>query len=254
MLGRLFLPLKSLRFSMAAKRAALHGDEVLSEIRVLLAEDQQLVREGLHALLDREPGFVVTGEARNGDDLVRLAGELKPDVVVMNVGISNMDGIQAARAIRAGQPELPILALSTNDDDRILFPMLDAGAHGLLLLSSSAADLIRAVFVVHAGGTILDPKIASKVVNRLKHTQLSSHGDRFEGLTQRELDVLQHAANGKSSKEIGYSLFISQYTVQAHMRNIYTKIEVGSRAEAVAYALRQGWITIQPVDGIDPSR
>jgi DNA-binding NarL/FixJ family response regulator len=186
----------------------------------------------------------VVGEARDGEEAIRLVEELNPDVVVMNIGMPKMNGIQATKAIKASKAHLPILGLSGNDEDRCVFPMLDAGASGYLLKSTTAAELIRAIYIVHTGGTILDPNIASKVVNRLKHKQLSNYGDRFEGLSQREIDVLQIAANGKSSKEIGQSLYISPHTVQAHMRNIYTKLEVGSRAEAVAYALRQGWIAL----------
>jgi DNA-binding NarL/FixJ family response regulator len=217
----------------------------LDVIRVLLAEDQQIVREGIRALLERDPGLVVVGEARDGEEAIRMVAELDPDVVLMNIGMPKVNGIQATKVIKESRPGLPILGLSGYDDDRFVFPMLDAGASGFLLKSTSAAELVRALHVVHAGGTILDPDIASKVVNRLRNKQLSSYGDRFEGLTQREVDVLQIAANGKSSKEIGQSLFISPHTVQAHMRNIYTKLEVGSRAEAVAYALRQGWISLE---------
>ncbi len=216
----------------------------MDEIRILLAEDQQIVREGIRALLEREPRLKVVGEAGDGEEAIRMVAELHPDVVLMNIGMPKVNGIQATKSIRETSPGLPILGLSGYDDDRFVFPMLDAGASGYLLKSTSASELIRAIFVVHTGGTILDPNIASKVVNRLKSKQLSSYGDRFEGLTQREIDVLQIAANGKSSKEIGQSLYISPHTVQAHMRNIYTKLEVGSRAEAVAYALRQGWITL----------
>lgn len=217
----------------------------MDEIRVLLAEDQQIVREGLRALLERAPRISVIGEAQDGEEAIRLAAELDLDVVLMAVCMPRLNGIQATRTIRAAKPRLPILGLSGNDDDRYVFPMLDAGASGYLLKSTTtAAELIRAIHIVHTGGTALDPSIASKVVNRLKHKQLSNYGDRFEGLSQREIDVLQIAANGKSSKEIGLSLYISPHTVQAHMRNIYTKLEVGSRAEAVAYALRQGWIAL----------
>lgn len=214
-------------------------------IRVLLAEDQQIVREGIRALIERDPGLKVVGEAIDGEEAIRMVAELDPDVVLMNIGMPKVNGIQATKTIRETKPHLPILGLSGYDDDRFVFPMLDAGASGFLLKSISAAELVRALHVVHGGGTILDPSIASKVVNRLRNKQLSSYGDRFEGLTQREVDVLQIAANGKSSKEIGQSLYISPHTVQAHMRNIYTKLEVGSRAEAVAYALRQGWISLE---------
>lgn len=217
----------------------------MDAIRILLVEDQQIVREGIRALLERASRLIVVGEAQDGEEAIRLAAELQPDVIVMNVGMPKIDGIEATRTIKALQPDLPILGISAHDDDHYVFPLLDAGASGYLLKTTSAAELIRAIYIVHVGGTALDPNIASKVVNRLKHKQLSRYGDPLEGLTQRELEVLQIAADGKSSKEIGQALSISPQTVQAHMRNIYTKLEVGSRAEAVAYALRQGWITLK---------
>ena len=139
----------------------------MAEIRVLIAEDQQIVREGLRALLERAPTLQVVGEAGDGEEAIRMAAELDPDVVVMDVGMPKVSGIQAVRAIRATRPHLPILGLSSSDDDHFVFPMLDAGANGYLLKSTSAAELIRAIHLVHTGGTILDPNIASKVVNRL---------------------------------------------------------------------------------------
>ena len=213
-------------------------------IRVLVVEDQQLIREGLRVLLELAPQITVAGEARDGDEAIRLAAELDPDVVLMDVLMPGTNGIQATIAIKAARPGLAVLGLSGNDDDRYVFQMLDAGATGYLLHSTTAAELIRAIGIVHSGGTALGPSIASLVVNRLKTKQLSNYGDQFEGLSQREIAVLQIAANGKSSKDIGQALFISPHTVQAHMRNIYTKLEVGSRAEAVAHALRQGWIAL----------
>jgi DNA-binding NarL/FixJ family response regulator len=220
------------------------GESELSTIRVLVVEYQQLIREGIRALLENAPQLTVAGEARDGEEAIRLAAELVPDIVLMDVCMPGIDGIQATKAIKAVSPSLPILGLSGNDDERYVFQMLDAGANGYLLKSTTAAELIRAIGIVHTGGTMLAPSIAGMVVNRLKSKQLSNYGDRFEGLSHREIDVLQIAANGKSSKQIGQVMYISPHTVQAHMRNIYTKLEVGSRAEAVAYALRQGWITL----------
>lgn len=163
----------------------------------------------------------------------------------MNIGMPKMNGIQATIEIKRIKPKLPIIGLSGCDDDNYIFPMLDAGASGYILKSSSPSELIKALYAAYAGGTILDPKIAGKVLNRLRNKQLSKYGDHFEGLTEREINVLQTAATGKSSKEIGRALRISPYTVQAHMRNIFAKLEVGNRAEAVAYALRQGWISLE---------
>jgi len=216
----------------------------LDELRILLAEDQQILREGIRALLERVPQFKVVGEAKDGEEVIQMVEALNPDIVLMNVGMPKINGIQATKTIKASRPQLPILALSGNDDERYVFPMLDAGAQGYLLKSTNTSDLIRAIRLVHQGGTVLDPNIAGKVLNRLKYQQATEYGDQFEGLSKREVDVLQQAAEGKSSKEIGQSMFISPHTVQAHMRNIFTKLEVGSRSEAVAYALRQGWISL----------
>jgi DNA-binding NarL/FixJ family response regulator len=213
-------------------------------IRVLLVDDHKIVREGTRQLLEQSPDLSVIAESARGDDAVRLCAELLPDVVVMDVHLPGMNGIEATRAIRSQYPSVRILILSAYDDDRYVFPLLDAGASGYLLKTTSGADLADAIRAVHSGGTILAPQVSGKVINRLSQGQVYRAGNMVEGLTTREIDVLRAVAQGKSNKEIGETLSISTNTVQVHMRNIFGKLGVSDRTEAVAFAIRQGWIIL----------
>ena len=217
----------------------------MDPIRILLAEDHKIVREGTRQLLEQAPDLTVIGEAADGEEAVRLASELHPDVVVMDVRLPRLNGLEATRAIKQQHPDLPILILSAYDDDRYIFPLLDAGASGYLLKTAGGTDLAKAIRTVHAGETALDPHVAHKVVERLTRKQLYRTEEMAEGLTNREIEVLQAVAQGKSNRETGEALCISPHTVQVHLRNIFGKLGVGSRVEAVAYALRQGWITLE---------
>ena len=219
----------------------------MEPIRILLVEDHKIVREGTQQLLEQDADLTVIGEAADGEEAVRLAAELHPDVVVMDVRLPRLNGIEATKAIKDRHPDLPILILSAYDDDRYVFPLLDAGANGYLLKTTSAAELARAIRTVQAGKTALDPHVAHKVVERLTHRQQYRGRDvtTTERLTERELEVLQAVAQGKGNREIGEALFISPHTVQVHVRNIFGKLGVNSRIEAVAYAVRQGWITLE---------
>jgi len=217
----------------------------MDPIRILLAEDHKIVREGTRQLLEQAPELTVIGEAADGEEAVRLAAELRPDVVVMDVRLPGLNGIEATKAIKENHPDMPILILSAYDDDRYVFPLLDAGANGYLLKTTSGAELARAIRTVQAGETALDPHIAHKVVERLVHRQRYQGEGMTEGLTEREMEVLQAVAQGRSNREIGEALFISPHTVQVHVRNIFGKLDVNNRIEAVAYAVRQGWITLE---------
>jgi len=220
----------------------------MDPITILLVEDHKIVREGTRQLLEQSPDLTIIGEAADGEEAVRLTTELLPDVVVMDVRLPRLNGIEATKAIKDQHPDMPILILSAYDDDRYVFPLLDAGANGYLLKTTSGAELARAIRTVQAGETALDPHIAHKVVERLTHHQRYQSRDMKEGLTEREIQVLQTVAQGKSNREIGEALFISPHTVQVHVRNIFGKLGVNNRIEAVAYAVRQGWITLE--DGI----
>jgi DNA-binding NarL/FixJ family response regulator len=213
-------------------------------IRILLADDHKIVREGTRQLLEHSNDLEIVGETSSGEGAVRMSAELKPDVVVMDVHMPGVNGLNATRAIRTGQPAVRVLILSAYDDDHYVFPLLDAGASGYLLKTTSGEDLANAIRAVHRGETVLDPKVSGKVRNRISPAQLYRGENMTEGLTQRELDVLRAVAKGSSNKQIGEVLGITTNTVQVHLRNIFGKLGVSDRTEAVAYAIRQGWINL----------
>jgi NarL family two-component system response regulator LiaR len=217
----------------------------MDPIRILLVEDHKIVREGTRQLLEQAPDLTVIGEAADGREAVRLATELSPDVVVMDVRLPVLNGIEATKVIKDQHPNMPILILSAYDDDRYVFPLLDAGANGYVLKTTSWAELAQAIRTVQAGETALDPHIAHKVVERLTQRQRYQGKGMAKALTEREIDVLQAVAQGKGNREIGEALSISPHTVQVHVRNIFGKLGVNSRIEAVAYAVRRGWITLE---------
>jgi NarL family two-component system response regulator LiaR len=217
----------------------------MDPIRILLVEDHKIVREGTRQLLEQAPDLTVIGEAADGGEAVRLATELSPDVVVMDVRLPVLNGIEATKVIKDQHPNMPILILSAYDDDRYVFPLLDAGANGYVLKTTSWAELAQAIRTVQAGETALDPHIAHKVVERLTQRQRYQGKGMAEALTEREIEVLQVVAQGKGNREIGEALSISPHTVQVHVRNIFGKLGINSRIEAVAYAVRRGWITLE---------
>jgi two-component system, NarL family, response regulator LiaR len=217
-------------------------------IRILLAEDHKIVREGTRQLLEKAPDMQIIGEAADGIETVRLAEELLPDVIVMDVRMPQLNGIEAARVIKAKLPAIRILILSAYGDDRYVFPSLEAGASGYLLKTASGAELIEAIRKVYAGGTALSERITDKIVNRMGNHQPYRSEDMLEGLTEREVEVLQAAALGKSTKGIAETLSISPQTVQVHLRNIFGKLGVNSRSEAIALAVARGWITLEVED------
>jgi DNA-binding NarL/FixJ family response regulator len=214
-------------------------------ITILLAEDHKIVREGTRQLLEQSADMQVVGEAEDGVEAVRLAAEIQPDVVVMDVRLPRLNGIEATRAITARFPKIKVLILSAYDDDSYVFPLLEAGASGYLLKTSSGAELAEAIKLVYAGQTALSPRISAKIVNRLGGRQAYRAANMPEGLTEREMVVLRAAAHGQSNKMIAAKLGISAQTVQVHLRNIFGKLGVGSRSEAVAHAIQYGWITLE---------
>jgi DNA-binding NarL/FixJ family response regulator len=213
-------------------------------INILLVEDHKIVREGTRQLLEQVNDFYVVGEAADGQEGLELTERLHPDVVVMDVRLPRLNGIEATRQIKARFPEVEILILSAFEDDFYVFPLLEAGANGYLLKTASGYELELAIRTVSQGETALDPHIAHKVVQRMTHRQPYRAEGMQEGLTERELDVLRCAAQGKSNKEIGLALAISAGTVQVHLRNIFGKLGVGGRTEAVTFAISHGWISL----------
>lgn len=217
-------------------------------IKVLLAEDHKIVREGTRQLLEQAPDMQIVGEAADGLEAVRLAGELHPDVVVMDVRMPRLNGIEATRTITARFPQMRILILSAYDDDSYVFPLLEAGASGYLLKTASGVELAEAIRWVASGETALSPRISTKLVDHLGKRGSHRAAEMPEGLTDREMQVLRATAYGQPNKAIAGSLAISPQTVQVHLRNIFSKLGVNNRSEAVAYAIRHGLISLEEND------
>jgi DNA-binding NarL/FixJ family response regulator len=220
-------------------------------IRILLADDHAMLRQGTAELLRQVPNFEVVGEAGDGRQTIDLAVKLKPDIIVMDIRMPVLSGVEATRIIRANLPNIQILVLTAHDDDQYIFSLLQAGASGYLLKTAPVSDLIRAIKQVIAGESPLDPAIARKVVVRISNTETASpmkeeeKALNLEALTPRELEVLQLLAQGMSNRAIAESLFISDRTVQAHLTSIFSKTQVSSRLEAVLKAIRHGWLTLE---------
>jgi NarL family two-component system response regulator LiaR len=219
------------------------------QINVMLVEDHKLVREGTRQLLEQAPDIKVIGEASSGEEAIRLISQIAVDIVLMDVHLPNLSGIETTRIIKETKRSLRVLILSAYDDDRYVFPLLDAGASGYLLKTSSGDELIEAIRTVHSGEVVFSPSITSKVYNRFTRRQNKAVSIHKNDLTDRELVVLQEVARGKTNKDIGRILMISPLTVQAHLKNIFSKLGMSSRAEAAAYAVNQGWITFEQRHG-----
>lgn len=204
-------------------------------IRVVLADDHSVVRKGVREFLEEEPDIEVIGEANDGLQAVDLAVNLQPDVVVMDIKMPQLSGVDATKRIRALAPNVRVLALTAYDDDPYIFGLLEAGAKGYVLKTAESRELVRAIRTVASGQSALDPAIAPRLIARV--AQPTPTG---EGLTERELEVLRLAARGLTNKQIGHDLDISDRTVQNHLANIYAKLGVASRTEAVTEGLQRG--------------
>ena len=216
----------------------------MEKIRILFAEDHLVVRQSICAFLQKERDLVVVGEASNGEEAVRLAKKLNPDVIIMDISMPKLNGIEATKQIKASQPSATILILSAYDYDQYVFALLDAGAAGYLLKDISASQLIDAIHAVYRGESVLHPVIAHKVLEKFGHSVRYGGEAALSLLTQRELDVLTKAAKGMSNKDIAGELFLSVHTVESHLQSIFNKFGVGSRTEAIVQALKKGWVTL----------
>jgi DNA-binding NarL/FixJ family response regulator len=213
-------------------------------IRVLLADDHALVREGTRRLLESEGDVEVVAEAASGEEAIDAARRLHPDIAVMDIAMPGIGGIEATRAIKMYCPETAVLVLSAYDDEPYLLALLEAGAAGFLLKSVHGHELINSIRAVSRGESVLQPSLAEKMMRRLSsRPEPTPHV--AELLSEREFEVLRLAARGLPNKEIARRLGLSIRTVHSHLANIFMKMHVGSRTEAVLLALRQGLISLQ---------
>ena len=216
-------------------------------IRVLIVDDHGIVRKGTRALLDRIPDFVVVGEGSNGKEAVAQAAILQPDVILMDLMMPEMDGIEAIGRITASQPDSRILALTSFAADDKLFPAIKAGALGYMLKDADPEDLIRAIHQVHRGEPSLNPSMARKVLQELgrpaKPAPAPSPGP--DPLTERELEVLQLVAQGLTNQQMAEQLSVAEVTIRTHVSNILSKLHLANRVQATLYALREGLTTLE---------
>ena len=218
----------------------------MSSINVLLAEDHVITRQGIRRLIEDEKGVKVIGEASDGEEAVQMVTDMKPDVVIMDIAMPKLNGIEATRQIKLTSPRTAVLILSAYDDDEYVFALLKVGAAGYLLKNISGDELTRAIRAVYKGEPVLDPIVARKVMNYFKLPgKMRGLEKASEHLSNRETDILKLAARGMTNKDIADKLHLSNRTVEGHLRTIFNKLGVGSRTEAVLFGLRKGWFTLE---------
>lgn len=210
-----------------------------SLIRILIADDHPVVRDGLVAILGTQPDFSVVGEAANGAELVEQAETLTPDVILTDLEMKGMDGVEAIRRLRAKPSNMGIIVLTVYNTDDVILAALQAGAQGYLLKGAPRAEIFNAIRIVHAGGSLLHPLVATRLINQARDPKPEP-----ETLTARELEVLRMLSQGKVNKEIAAALNITERTVKFHVSAILSKLGVGNRTEAVTTAVQRGLISL----------
>lgn len=229
------------------------------EIRIVLVDDHQLFREGVKRILEMEEGMTVVGEGSDGEDAPRLAAELNPDIVLMDINMPNVNGATAAEEVIAVSPNTRVIILSIHDDEGYVYRTLRCGASGYLLKEMETADLVDAVRVVARGGAYIHPKVTGKLIDEFRrlseqeelNERPGSLGNSsvvnssiIESLTRREREVLQLMAEGKSNRMIGDFLYISEKTVKNHVSSILQKLDVQDRTQAVVISIKNGWVKL----------
>ena len=204
-----------------------------------------VVREGIRELIQREEDMEIVGEAGDGEEAVQLAEQLEPDIILMDIAMPKLNGIKATQRIKGSHPSISVLVLTAYDNEEFIFALLEAGAAGYLLKNVGSRELLNAIRAVYDGESVLHPIIANKVFSRFQlGKRKHSEQERGELLTDRELEVLRLGAQGLANKEIATGLFLGERTIQTHWRNIFNKLGVSSRTEAIMYGLRKGWISM----------
>ncbi len=217
----------------------------MEKIRVFLAEDHVVVREGLRELIRQEADMEVVGEAGDGEETVRLTKELKPDVVLMDIAMPGLNGIEATRQIKGNLPRTCILVLTAYDNPEFIFAVIEAGAAGYLLKNIKGKELVNAIRTAHEGESVLHPAVAKQIFARLTPPEREVSRRKIEFLSERELQVLRLGAEGLSNKQIAARLLLGPRTIQTHWRNIFNKLGVCSRTEAIICCLRKGWLSLE---------
>lgn len=220
----------------------------MSKIRVLIADDHRVVREGLAAILKSRTDMDVVGEATNGIEVIEKAKALKPDVVLMDVSMPQMNGVEATWAIRKLFPETGIVVLTMHDDDATIFDLLRAGVHGYLLKDADSSEIIKAIQSIYKGESMIHPSIARKILGEFSQRELEQvkkAPPRTYNLSAREVDVLRRVAKGKTNKEIASDLQLSEKTIKNHVRNIFHKMGVYDRTEAAMKGVQEGIIDLE---------
>ena len=211
------------------------------QLRVLIADDHTIVRSGVRLLLEAEPDFMVVGEALNGEEALAMAKSLQPDVILMDIAMPGVDGLEATRQIKARWPDIKVLVLTMHRSEEYFFEMLKAGASGYILKGAETGDLIHAVRVVGQGEVFLYPTMASKLLGDYLN-RVNKSAESSPTLSQREKEILRMLAEGYSNKEIAEELVISPSTVHSHRSNLMTKLGMGNRRELIQYARQRGLI------------
>jgi NarL family two-component system response regulator LiaR len=219
----------------------------MAKIRILLADDHAIVREGTRRVLEEEDDMEVVAEAGDGEEAVKQATRLKPDVVLMDIAMPRMNGIEATKQIKELVPATAVLILTVFDNDRYVFSLLEAGAAGYLLKNVRGSELVEAIRSVYHGESVLHPAIAGKVLRRFMPSATGAGESIPAVLTDRELEVLILAAKGMSNKDIAEKLYLSVRTVQGHLARIFDKLVVGSRTEAILRGLKEGWFSLEDI-------
>jgi DNA-binding NarL/FixJ family response regulator len=213
-------------------------------VKILIVDDHAMMRSGLRALLQGRPGYEVVGEASDGRQAVKMVGSLSPDVVVMDLRMPDLNGIEAARQTIAASPGVRVIGLSGNSDERATVDMLRAGASAYVLKDSAFDELVTAIDTVMKGKVYLSPAVTGALVDNHIRGGGASHDDAFSTLSSREREVLQLIAEGKATKEVAARLDVSIKTAETHRRNLMLKLEVDSVAELTKYAIREGLTSV----------
>jgi DNA-binding NarL/FixJ family response regulator len=210
-------------------------------IRVLVADDQTITRSGLRALLAAQADIEIVGEARNGEEAIELAASLQPDVILMDLRMPGVNGIEATRRIHRASPHIGILVVTVFEDDTSVFPAIRAGARGYLLKNTEQDELLRAIRTVANGGAVFSPGIAQRVLGYLSAPEPAAPQHAFDELTNREREILELIAQGKTNAEIATLLSLSPKTVSNNISNVLTKVQATDRAKLMLMALEAGW-------------